>query len=142
MKSKTKERLLHDNIKYCRQIGIPLNRIPRIVWTAKEMNQIYEEKHPRSIGQQRAVTSRVIGHCDRELQTIFIDANEQYIRRKYPMRRKGWYRLVQKKWNYYEARHTLVHELVHYRWPKLRHGRAFEKRIKEIIQGRAFPIAD
>jgi hypothetical protein len=38
-----------------------------------------------------------------------------------------------------EVRDTLVHELVHYRFPEMKHGRKFEARIKEILRGGEFP---
>jgi predicted metal-dependent hydrolase len=38
-----------------------------------------------------------------------------------------------------EVRDTLVHELVHYRFPEMKHGRKFEARIKEILRGEEFP---
>ena len=52
---------------------------------------------------------------------------------------KRYHKWIPKKWNYYEQRHTLVHELVHYRFPHFPHGRAFDDRIEEIIRGKTFP---
>jgi hypothetical protein len=139
MKSTTKQRLLQDNIKYSAQIGISLNHIPTVVFTAKEIDELYEaRRQPREHRPSRGC----YGRCLRSIHAIFINGNITHIRIKRPIRNKGWYKIITKKNNYYQARHTLVHELVHYRWPKIRHGNAFEKRIKEIIQGRPFPTAD
>ncbi len=38
-----------------------------------------------------------------------------------------------------EARKVLVHELVHYRFDYMSHGKDFEKRINEVLSGREFP---
>jgi hypothetical protein len=43
------------------------------------------------------------------------------------------------KATYKDILHTLVHELVHYRFTKMRHGKRFELRIREILGGRVFP---
>ena len=32
-----------------------------------------------------------------------------------------------------------IHELVHQRWPNLKHGRPFDDRIDEILKGKTFP---
>jgi hypothetical protein len=41
--------------------------------------------------------------------------------------------------NYRYWKMVLIHELVHYRFDKLRHGDNFEKRIREILHGKVFP---
>lgn len=42
------------------------------------------------------------------------------------------------KSKYIDFRNTLVHELVHYRFPKMRHGWRYERRIIEILRGITF----
>jgi hypothetical protein len=43
------------------------------------------------------------------------------------------------KATYRDYQHTLVHELVHYRFEYLQHGAKFEQRIREILRGKVFP---
>ena len=52
--------------------------------------------------------------------------------------KKGWKRYITKPWNYRTQKETLVHELVHYRFPSIQHGKRFEQRIKEILRGKTF----
>ena len=119
MKSKDIERLREDFVKYCDQIGI-VNR-PRLVETRKEMHAI-----------QAAAGERKIcagwGECFWHLNTIFIDTG---VRIHYPSRTyKGFTHpdreRIKHKSKYIDFRRTLVHELVHHRFPKMRHGWRFE----------------
>jgi hypothetical protein len=78
------------------------------------------------------------GQCITGMKTIFVDTG---IRIHYPSRDyKGWQNpqreTIKHKSKYIDFRNTLVHEIVHYRFPKYRHGHRFERRIKEILQGR------
>jgi len=136
MKQKDKDRLRNDLVKYCNQIGII--DIPKLILDRKEMHVILV-----NAGQPKRCAGW--GQCFWSMQTIFIDAG---IRIHYPSRKyKGWRNpdreLVKHKSKYIDFRNTLVHELVHYRWPKLRHGRRYEKRIYEILRGRTFnPIVE
>lgn len=74
------------------------------------------------------------------MKTIFVDAglrvyhpSRQYVGVKLPARE-----LVKHKSKYIDFRNTLVHELVHYRFAYLRHGKKFEKQIDKILRGRTF----
>ena len=131
MKEKNKERLKTDHVKYCKQIGIV--RPPRLILDRKEMHAVLVSagKNKRCAGW---------GQCFRDMETIFVDTG---IRIHYPSRMyKGWQNpqreQVKHKSKYIDFRNILVHELVHYRFAYLQHGKKFEKRIKEILQGRTF----
>lgn len=132
MKEKSKERLREDLMKYCNQIGI-LQEVPRLILDRKEMHTILVNagKPKRCAGW---------GQCFRSLGIIFVDAG---IRIHYPSRTYKGVRLptrelIKHKSKYIDFRNTLVHELVHYRFAYLQHGRKFEKRINEILRGRTF----
>jgi hypothetical protein len=135
MKSKQIQQLREDFDKYCRQIGI-IDK-PRLVLRREEMHRIQVEAgHEKHCGGW--------GSCYQDLKCVFVDTG---IRIHYPSRTyTGWKNpnreLVKHKSKYIDFRNTLVHELVHYRFPKYRHGKAFEKRVKEIIQDRPFPSTD
>lgn len=99
-----------------------------------------------------------LGSCRREFRMIFVDIykhrmysgginyfdNRQYYndskyRREWRLRlnKSG---MITHKMRYFEYMKVLVHELVHYRFPYLRHGDKFEKRIEEIlVDGRTYP---
>jgi hypothetical protein len=133
--SKNKQRLNEDLVKYCKQIGI--TGVPRLILDRKEMHAILVNagKRKRCAGW---------GQCFRSMQTIFVDTG---IRIHYPSRRyKGvklpTRELVKHKSKYTDFRNTLVHELVHYRFAYLRHGKRFEKRINEILRGRIFDTSN
>ena len=131
MKGKDDERLNKDFVKYCNQIGI-IDR-PRLIKTRKEMHAILV-----NAGESKRCAAW--GECFWHLQTIFIDTG---IRIHYPSRPYKGVRLperelVKHKSKYIDFRNTLVHELVHYRFPKMRHGARFERRINEILRGRTF----
>jgi hypothetical protein len=119
MKAKQIQQLIEDFDKYCRQIGL-MNK-PRLVLNRKEMHSILVNagKPKRCAGW---------GQCFWEMKTIFVDTG---LRIHYPSRvHKGWTNpareQVKHKSKYADFRNTLVHELVHYRFRKYRHGKAFE----------------
>ena len=128
MKSKNKERLKEDFVKYCDQIGIVQR--PRLILDRKEMHTILVDngKVKRAAGH---------GQCLWDLDILFVDTGKRNLRNKtYPWR--GRYVRNNKKMTLRELRHVLVHELVHYRFRYLNHGVKFEKRISEILKGRTF----
>jgi hypothetical protein len=90
--------------------------------------------------EHRAATKNTLGRCLWNIRTIYVAERTAggYIRERKPMRRKGWYRLIRRRWTYRTMRRTLVHELVHYRFPELDHGSRFEERIKEVLRGNRF----
>ena len=133
MKSKQLEQLRKDFVKYCNQIGIIAELRPRLIETRKEMHQIEVDA-----GYRKYAASW--GHCFWPLRCIFVDTG---VRIYYPNRQyKGWRNpdreLIKHKVKYIDFRNTLVHELVHWRFPKMRHGWRFERRIDEILRGMTF----
>jgi hypothetical protein len=165
MKTKDKERLHRDFIKYCGQLGI--RQYPRLV-----LNR--EEYYKLNGGERRAGG---YGECNREDQLIFVDAGTRFYHRdEYHKLRKNtgvynWaidsikrnpgrvlhghykgagirihhdgkhYRVAKRvKATYRDKLHTMVHELVHYRFRSLVHGKKFEDKVKEILQGKTFPV--
>jgi hypothetical protein len=78
------------------------------------------------------------GTCVWSLRTIFVDASIRISGRKnyssgrdhiYPPR-KATYK------THFEP--VLVHELVHYRFPYMKHGVKFGERIEQILEGKRF----
>src|SRR5919108_4132894 len=130
MKHKNKEKLFHDLVRISSQIGILPNEVPRLILNRKEMQQLLLSKRPWT--DNPIIDKRVAGYgeCCYSLRTIFVDAG----RRVYKERRyKGVHyseRVLHKhKTTYHDILGTLVHELVHYRFPYMRHGKKFEERI-------------
>lgn len=134
MKAKNKEKLQQDLKKYCKQIGVSDEEIPRLIMNKNEMKEVganWKYKYLR--------LSNNYGVCYPKYKTIFVDLNRKVYRPKlYP--RKEHKIAIRKKTTYTDFRHTLVHELVHYRWKSMPHGVKFEQRIKEILKGKTFPV--
>lgn len=141
MKTKQKERLYSDFVKYCDQIGIPCIERPMLTFDSKEYNIV---RKLYGAGVRRHST--LAGECYCLAKTIYIDTKKKVATRKtYPskLKRKRLgivysYRNV--KPTYRDFLYVLVHELVHYRFRSMRHGERFENLIKEILKGRTFPI--
>jgi hypothetical protein len=140
MKSKNKDQLRNvDFPKYCKQIGILDSEVPRLVFNRKEYVAIAAKR-----GHKESVKKDRLGECFWQARVIFVNESPHLkngiLHRKIQGkgRMKRYYKWVPKKWNYYEQRHTLVHELVHQRFPQMQHGRAFDDRIDEIIAGKTF----
>jgi predicted metal-dependent hydrolase len=66
----------------------------------------------------RNETSKYLGICFIEAKIIFIN--------------------VRKFASFENLKHTIVHELVHYRFRYLRHGQRFEKRVSLILKGKRY----
>src|ERR687887_448231 len=141
MKHINKQRLYTDLTRYAKQIGILPNEVPKLIIDRKEMQELLLTRHPRT--GNPIVDKRVpaYGACDYSLRTIFVDASRRVYRQKIY---KGFHyseRIVTQnkhKVTYRDLVNTLVHELVHYRFPYMQHGAKFEQRIKEVLQGRMF----
>lgn len=172
MKTKDKERLKLDLIKYCNQMGIS-QPYPRLILDRSEY-------HALKIANGQEKHSGGYGECNLELRTIFVDAGARfYHTRKYGKIRKNTeieklynqsierygkgrvlyyvrnngndtirfhhdgrhYRYKERKKSTYKHKlKLLIHELVHYRFKSLPHGRKFEERIREVLlQGKTFP---
>lgn len=99
--------------KYCKQIGIPDDRIPVLIFTKPELRALRDK-----IGMKR-MKFNVLGTCYWTEKTIFINL----------------YHIDNKR----TLDNVIIHELVHYRWHWIPHGLKFEKRIKEIKRGMTFP---
>jgi hypothetical protein len=143
VKEKNRKRLIADFKRYTKQIGRTKQEKLKLVLDRKEMHKILEKN---------GLSKRAAGYgeCFWDIRTIFVDSNIRVARyKKYPMfivetingKRVGTptKQPEKKKVTYRDIRHTLIHELVHYRFRGLRHGKKFEQRIKEILVGRVFP---
>jgi hypothetical protein len=110
-----RKRWVHNQLrKYAEQIGITEQEIPNVVFSRKEVLAL-----PRELtAGRRTVTHRYFGLCFRKAQTILIN--------------------VKKHTSFKDLRHTIVHELVHYRFQYLKHGARFENRISLILKGKRY----
>lgn len=135
---KNKVRLQQDHIDICKQIGILDSEVLRLVFNRRELNALVtKQRGPR----HRAGSKNTLGRCCYSIRTIFVNEfgpKDGRIGEWVPMRKKGWKRYITKPWNYRTQKETLVHELVHYRFPSIQHGKRFEQRIKEILRGKTF----
>lgn len=115
MKNKAQKiaRLKEELLKYCKQIGILEDEIPTLVFSIEEWNQ----KQVRAGSLRRR--DRAYGRCSFSDRLIIVRVSDY----KYNRTIK-------------QLIHTLIHELVHYKWQWLPHGRKFEERIKEVKKGR------
>lgn len=133
MKAKDDARLDDDFIKYCNQLGI-IDR-PRLIKSKKEMHIIQTEA-----GQKKDAGGW--GSCHWKLGVVFVNCGKRLHNPSKDY--KGWNNpkreQVKHKSKYIDFRNTLVHELVHWRFPKLRHGKKFEERIYEVLRGKKFEI--
>ena len=116
------------------QIGIIPSEEPTLILDRKEMRSRLESRNQYS--------KRIAGwgECIVPIRTIFVDAG---LRIHYPSRQYKGFRnpkreLLKHKSRYIDFLNTLIHELVHYRWPYLQHGKKFEQRIQEVRRGRTF----
>ena len=98
------------------QTGITPQEMPNIVFTRKEVLAMPEEL----TAGRRTVTYKYLGICFCRARTILIN--------------------VKKHTSYADSKHTIVHELVHYRFRYLKHGKEFEKRIFMILGGKSIKL--
>lgn len=103
--------------KYAQQIGVSEKDMPAIIFTRKEVLALPKEL----TAGRRTVTHKCLGICFRHAKTILIH--------------------VKKHRSAQDLKHTIVHELVHYRFRYLKHGRKFEDRINLIMnKGKRYPL--
>ena len=102
--------------KYGQQIGITAQEMPDIVFTRREVLAMPKEL----TAGRRTVTHKCLGICFCRARTILIN--------------------VKKHTSYDDLKHTIVHELVHYRFRYLKHGMRFEKRISLIQRGKRYNV--
>lgn len=142
MKTRNKVRLQQDLIEICDQIGILANDRPKLFFNRDEMNKV-AAKH-ENLTANRVVEKGKLGKCLYSVRSIFVNEhptlrNDKIGRIEYFRNSKKYkYKVIGKSWNYAEQKHTLVHELVHYRFSNMNHGYGFNERIKEILRGRRF----
>lgn len=136
MMAKNKEKLQQDLKKYCKQIGVSEEEIPRLIVDKKEMLEVGSKW-----GYEHLRLSNNYGVYYGEHKTIFVDLNRRiYHPKRYPVKEYKHKPRITKKTTYLDFRHTLIHELVHHRWKSIPHGVKFEQRIKEILRGKTFPL--
>jgi hypothetical protein len=102
--------VLEQVANYSKQIGIPHKDVPKVVFSRKGVLEL-----PRELTEgRRTVTHKCLGICFRKAKAIFIS--------------------VKKHKSLRDLKDTIVHELVHYRFRYLKHGRRFEDRIYLIVK--------
>lgn len=148
MKQIHNEKLASDLVKYCKQIGVLDNEIPRLIFDSKQYTEIVKS---RDSDYNRRMHNDNLGQCDYATRSLFVNGNSRGSYHEYEYNEKGkkikkiingeaYYKLVRKKTNYNSYKDTLVHELVHYRFHNMDHGPRFIRRIKEIMRGQTFPL--
>jgi hypothetical protein len=147
MKSKNKLRLQQDKSRLSKQIGILPSEEPELITDRKEMRS-------KVCGRVRDSDDRRIGgwgECCCSIRTIFVDCSKtleykkdrhgNYVRRlsSFDPTTHGFRsEYVKQKRTYRSYLEVLAHELVHYRFAYLQHGKKFEQRAKEVLRGRTF----
>ena len=96
--------------KYCKQLGCST---PKIIWTKSDFMKVINETP--SLKQRGLASKNTLGRCCREEGLVYI----------------AYQKLVKLR----DLDHTIRHELVHWRFPKVNHGERFEKLIKQIKDG-------
>ncbi len=117
-----KEQILQEDlIKYSKQIGIVDCEIPTLMFNVKE----YVARRRDGDNKQhwyhlvnKGMRKQRTGECTYADRLIFIHTHRQA--------------------NLRSAKHSLIHELVHYRF-NIRHGPKFEQTIKDIQNGQTYP---
>ena len=105
----------------CEQMGI--QDIPRLIFTTRDvLNMPVEQTEGR-----RVSAYKYLGVCYRDAKTILVN-----------IRHKAIKRLNGGKFG--TAEETLIHELVHYRFVHLNHGKEFNKRVRDIKHGKVWPM--
>jgi hypothetical protein len=102
--------------EYGQQIGITAQEMPNIVFTKREVLAMPKEL----TAGRRTVTHKCLGICFYRARTILIN--------------------VKKYASYDDLKHTILHELVHYRFRHLKHGMRFENRISLIQKGKRYNV--
>jgi hypothetical protein len=122
-----------DLVIYCKQIGIA--NPPALVFTPKEFDEL-SGHHGR-----RTKRDSCLGKCSFKPSVVLVNLEYQgEFHRKQWLYNGSRYRWKQIKRRYLaDTIYTLVHELVHVRWPTMWHGYRFDKRIEQILGGKTFP---
>jgi hypothetical protein len=146
MKSNDIYKLHVDHILICKQIGILPTEIPKLVTDRDEIHRLKLTGSRflicRKTGDE-SIDKRTAGYgeCLTFARTVFVDIRRhKYHRITYHGRKFNRFRKVEYvKARYKDFLHTLIEELVHYRFPYLQEGRELEKRIQEVFSGKEFP---
>jgi len=109
--TRKQEILLERSKQYCKQLGISPE--PKFIWTLKQVREL-----PKSIRGQR-VNKNAWGYTFNRANLIYIATNKT------------------KKLTHLD--NTLRHDLIHYRFDGLPHGKNFERRIKDLKNGKTWP---
>lgn len=118
-------------IRVSKQIGI--KRPPRLFLNRIEYSRI-RKRH----GYARRVGLSKYGECLKEGKAIFVNTRMQWVCvKEFNEKSRRWTHYHGKP-RYKDFLHTLVHELVHYRWSSLRHGAHFDNRVERILGGETF----
>ena len=96
--------------KYCKQLGCST---PKIIWTKSDFMKVINETP--SLKQRGLASKNTLGRCCREEGLVYI----------------AYQKLVKLR----DLDHTIRHELVHWRFPQVKHGARFEKLIIQIKDG-------
>ena len=125
---------LHKDLeKYSRQIGISEVDIPDLVTDKYQCRKaMMERSDDFSISNKMYYCLKgKAGGCFQELKLIYVNCHQRYL--------VGKQNEKEKSLKYRNFLLGLIHELVHYRFDELEHGREFDQRINEIIRGKTFP---
>ncbi len=148
LKGKNILQLHKDKSRQSNQIGILPSEEPDLITERKEMRS-------KVCGRVRDSNDRRIGgwgECICSIRIIFVDCSK---RLEYKKDRHGDYvrrlssfdatthsfrsEYIKQKRTYRSYQRVLAHELVHYRFAYLQHGKKFEQRVDEVLRGRTFP---
>lgn len=111
-----KKRLQQELSERCYQIGIPILEEPKLCFS--------QEQFRWYTGSNKTKSVQRLGCCAMKQNTILVDLAIHKFH----------------KYTFTEYRDTLIHELVHVRFQKLRHGKAFEHTIERVKKGQKFVI--
>ncbi|HTH22635.1 MAG TPA: SprT-like domain-containing protein [Nitrososphaeraceae archaeon] len=111
-----KKRLEKELRERCYQIGIPCLQEPRVCWT--------QEQFRWYTGANKTNSVQRLGCAHLRSNTMLIDLKVHQFH----------------KYTFTEYRDTLIHELVHFRFQNLKHGKTFNKTIERIKKGQKFCI--
>ena len=114
--STLKKRLIAEVPKLCYQIGIPSLEEPKVCFNQEQWKWYTSSNKTKSV--QR------LGCCNFRNNAVLIDLAVHKFH----------------KYTFAEYRDTLIHELVHIRWQKAKHGIQFKNVIARIKKGDRFPI--
>jgi len=93
-----------------------------------------------SVLKRGVVDLKCHGQSIASIRTVYVNADTYRINRVTYHGRKGhpYHKTEGVIARYSDFRHTLVEELVHYRFPYLKEGRDLEKRNQEVLRGKTF----